>query len=565
VTPTTSSAEERAAYRACEAIARAHEENFPVASWLLPREARRHLAAFYAFARRADDWADEPGRGDAATRRAALARLRASLEANPAAGVDAGSDGPAGPAGRDPVFVALAASRRDLALGPELFARLLDAFERDLDQPGYDTWDDLLSYCRDSAEPVGRLVLAAVGDRDEDHGAMSDAICTALQLTNFWQDLSRDEPRGRSYLPRAERARFGDAKALAYAVARTGRLFDDGAPLARLAPAAARPYLRAVLAGGRSVLARVSALGPRAFRERPFLGALDRARIAARALGGAAAADSSFAAAFGLLPKERREALAALHAFCRHLDDLIDDAPDADTARAGWMRALAEVTGLGDHREAPPSAAARRMHTAWRSFPREAIRLRDDGLAALVTGLLSDATGSRPATDEELSLYCRAVGGGPGIAALPVFGCDDAALDFALELGTALQRTNVLRDVASDARVGRCYVPADDLARAGLAPEDLAGTSPPAGFRALALLLARRARDAFARARAAMPPGAERDLAPALAMARAYEHVLSKIEADPARVFRERVRVSPWRAAWLALGARAAAKNGRPA
>jgi phytoene synthase len=547
VSPSTNGALERAAYRACEAIARAHEENFPVASLLLPAAARRHLAAFYAFARRADDWADEPGRGGVARRRAEIARLRRLLH-----------DG--APSADDPVFVALAASRRELGLGPELFERLLDAFDRDLVQPGYDTWDDLLSYCRDSAEPVGRLVLVAVGDRDEEHAVLSDRICTALQLTNFWQDLSRDEPRGRSYLPRDERARWGDAKTLAYAVARTEALFDDGAPLVRVAPASARPYLRAVLAGGRTVLARVRSLGPRAFRERPSLGALDRARIAATALGGRAAAESSFAASFGLLPGARRDALATLHAFCRQLDDWVDDAPDDASAAAGFERALEETRALARDRAA--TLAGRRLAAAWRSFDETSLALRDEGLAALVSGLALDARRFRPGDDTELERYCRAVGGGPGLAALPVFGRPEAEA-FALALGTALQRTNVLRDVATDARAGRCYVPAEDLEHARIRFAELAAATAPEGFRPLALRLARRARAAFERARRAVPRGAERDLAPALAMARAYEHVLAQIESDPARVFRERVRVAPWRAVWFAFAAGGLAARGR--
>src|SRR3982750_2672297 len=140
--PAVSATGSESAYRACERIARAHSENFPTASRLLPAALRRHLAAFYAFPRHGDDWADEPGRGDVAQRKAGLRAWRARLHAPP--------DG-------HPVFVALAESRRTLGLDTALFERLLDAFERDLDQPAYDTWDDLLTYCRDSAEPVGRL------------------------------------------------------------------------------------------------------------------------------------------------------------------------------------------------------------------------------------------------------------------------------------------------------------------------------------------------------------------------------------------------------------------------
>src|SRR6185436_17033874 len=116
---------------------------------------------------------------------------------------------------------------------------------------------------------------------------------------------------------------------------------------------------------------------------------------------------------------------------------------------------------------------------------------------------------------------------------------------FALALGEALQRVNVLRDVAQDARTGRVYVPAEDLARAGLSAGDLAGVAAPPGYRALARPLVARARSAFARARSAVPGGAGRALAPALAMGRVYEAVLDKLAADPERAWRERTGISP--------------------
>ncbi len=537
----------RDAYRHCEALARAHAENFPVASRLLPAEIRLHLAAFYAFARTADDHADEPDDAPAArdraaaieARRRALRAWRARLH-EPAAG--------------DPVVIALAATRRAIDLGPELFERLLDAFERDLDQPAYDDWDDLLTYCRNSAEPVGRLVLAAAGDRDPGHADLADRICTALQLTNFWQDLSRDEPRGRFYLPRHERRQWGDARALAYAVARTRRLFDDGAPLARTAPRALRPWLRAVLAGGRTVLARVESLGSRAFVERPALGARDRAGITLAAFAPGRFAHSSFAASFRLLAPSRRDALEALHAFCRTLDDEVDDAPDLETATFGFARASREVERM--RAASPRSPAGRRLLDSWRGLDRVdgSRELLFEGLETLLEGIALDAVGFIPHDDDALEAYCRAVGGGPGLAALPVFGRTDARV-FALALGVALQRTNVLRDVAADARTGRCYVPLDELAKNGLTPAALAASSAPSGYRRLVDPLLRRARAAYARARSAVPPGAASDLAPALAMGRVYEAILARIEADPGRVYRERVRVPSLEGAlhlWLA-------------
>ena len=514
------------AYGACARIARAHSENFPTASRLLPAGLSRHLAAFYAFARAGDDWADEPGHGDAAERHGKLHAWRGRLHAPP--------DG-------HPVFVALAASRQELGLDTALFDRLLDAFERDLDQPGYDTWDDLLTYCHDSAEPVGRLVLRAAGDRDEANAALSDRLCTALQLTNFWQDLSRDEPRGRAYLPRRERAELGDARALAWAIARTRRLFDDAAPLATRAPRPLRGWLRAVEAGGRAVLERVDRLGPEAFRVRPALKTGDRVRMLVRAFGPGLPA-SSFGASFLLLAPARREALAALHAFCRALDDEVDEAPTPAHAQAGLERARAETRRAiaGE----PLSPVGARLVEAWARLGQARDGRLAEGLAALLDGLAFDARGEAIEDDADLERYCLCVGGGPGIAALPVFGRDDA-VPFARALGVALQRTNVLRDIAADARVGHVYVPRTDLAAFGIDPAALAGPAPPQGARRLARALAVRARAAFARARAALPPGAARDLAPALGMGGVYEGVLARIEADPGRIWRERVR-TPW-------------------
>lgn len=514
------------AYRACEAIARAHAENFPTASRLLPPDLRRHLAAFYAFARAGDDWADEPGQGGPGARRAALRAWRGRLLAPP--------DG-------HPVFVALAASREALGLGTALFERLLDAFERDLVQPSYETWDDLLTYCRDSAEPVGRLVLLAAGDPDEAHAALSDRLCTALQLTNFWQDLSRDEPRGRNYLPRAERRALGDARALAWAVARTRRLFDDAAPLQRGAPRALGAWLRAVDAGGRAVLERVEGLGLRAFTNRPALSGGDRARIALFAFA-PALPRSSFGTSFLLLSPPRREALSALHAFCRALDDEVDDAPAPGLARLGLAHARSQVAHVIAGTPDGPNGA--RLVEAWERLGAARTGLLAEGLGALVSGLAHDAEGGTIATDLDLERYCLAVGGGPGLAALPVFGREDARA-FALALGVALQRTNILRDVAEDARLGRVYLPLEDLARAGIDPGALAGPAAPPGYRRVALALAARARDAFDRARAALPRGSAHALGPALGMGKVYEAVLDRIERDPGRVWRERVR-APW-------------------
>ena len=187
------------AYAACEALARSHYENFPVASRLLPAPMRPHVAAVYAFARVADDIADEgdgaaggaagaaatPGRRRLHARRRRRATRRRRRHEH-----------------EDLIVVALGHSIRSLDLPLALFDDLLSAFGQDTMTTRYASWADVLDYCRRSANPVGRLVLRIAGYRDDALDRSSDALCTALQLTNFWQDFGRDWRAGRLYVPR---------------------------------------------------------------------------------------------------------------------------------------------------------------------------------------------------------------------------------------------------------------------------------------------------------------------------------------------------------------------------
>ena len=206
-------------YDVCLDVARAHYENFPVASVLVPRAMCRDIAAVYAFARAADDFADE-GDVDPATRHARLDDWERRVR-EAAAGVardDGTSDGA--------IFAALGRTMASRRLPLELFTDLLSAFHQDVDVARYATWEDLLDYCRRSANPVGRLVLRInSGGRDDAAlDASSDAFCTALQLTNFWQDVTVDWQKGRVYLPREDLRRFGDAQSIEFH--RFHRTFD---------------------------------------------------------------------------------------------------------------------------------------------------------------------------------------------------------------------------------------------------------------------------------------------------------------------------------------------------
>ncbi len=186
------------AYAHCLAVAREHYENFPVASLILPRKLRLAVAVIYAFARTADDLADE-GPGDAQTRLEKLDAYRAKLERMAA---NQEQD--------DPIFVALADTVRQHRLPLQLLFDLLSAFRQDVSKKRYANFDELRDYCRRSADPVGRLLLHLNGSADDINLHLSDQICSSLQLINFLQDLDQDyRENDRIYIPLDEMTRFG--------------------------------------------------------------------------------------------------------------------------------------------------------------------------------------------------------------------------------------------------------------------------------------------------------------------------------------------------------------------
>lgn len=285
------------AYASCARGARHHYENFPVASLLLPRRARRHVTAVYAFARAADDFADE-GEWTAQERKHLLdgwmQRLRqAASSAEPGL-----PPRPGEPSNTVAIFLAVGATIRDCSLPVDLFEDLLSAFRQDVDVTRYDTWAELLEYCRRSANPIGRLVLRISGQGDAQLDAWSDDICTALQLTNFWQDLKTDYERGRVYLPREEQRLHGVREedlaagritpawqeALSAAALRTRGLFEAGRPLCDAMRGRLRYELRATWLGGTRVLDRLARHHFDVANRRPALGVRDAPWFAWRML-----------------------------------------------------------------------------------------------------------------------------------------------------------------------------------------------------------------------------------------------------------------------------------------
>ena len=280
------------AYAACEHMARQHYENFPVASRLLPAFMRPHIAAVYGFARVADDIADE-GTAPTAERLEKLSAWLARLHAAVAAG-----EGAAPPETRDDrIIVALAHSIRQLDLPVALFDDLVSAFAQDTTTTRYASWADVLDYCRRSANPVGRLVLRIAGYTDEALDRSSDALCTALQLANHWQDFGRDWRAGRLYVPRgvvdACGAREDDldanrmtpewAAVLAECARVTRELFAEGRAVCDGVRGRLRYELRFTWLGGTRILERMERGRHNALHHRPTLGAADAPVILWRA------------------------------------------------------------------------------------------------------------------------------------------------------------------------------------------------------------------------------------------------------------------------------------------
>ena len=275
------------AYRYCGRLARQHPENFFIGSLLMPRGKRRHLSAVYAYARLADDIAD--GELPTEAKLEALDLWERRLD-----------DCLAGRA-THPVFVALARTIPECELPVEPLRNLLVAFRSDAAFQPFLTFADLLGYCRNSANPVGRLVLALFGIRDEELCRLSDFICTALQLTNFWQDLGVDLGRGRLYLPLEDLRHFGvDRSALEsgrespelrsclrFQVDRTRELFRKGLPLAERCPPKVGREVRMFAEGGLRILARLEQDGYVPIARRPRLTKGDKVRLLRLGLVGA--------------------------------------------------------------------------------------------------------------------------------------------------------------------------------------------------------------------------------------------------------------------------------------
>jgi len=267
------------AYAYCANLTQAHYENFPVGSLLIPKHLRPHIHAIYAFARTADDIADEPGLSTQ-ERFIQLKNWNDKL--------DTCRESPDGP-----IFTALAQTIHTQQIPIQLLKDLLTAFRMDVEQNRHETLDELHHYCTYSANPVGRLILHLFGYRTEQAAQQSDAICTALQLANFWQDIAIDFSRNRIYLPKAEMQKFGVSEddllqqrvtqnfkdLLHHLIHHTEKCFQKGKPLLSQVHGRLRYELRLTWLGGREILQKIQQNNYDIFHQPPKLQKSDMTRI----------------------------------------------------------------------------------------------------------------------------------------------------------------------------------------------------------------------------------------------------------------------------------------------
>jgi squalene synthase HpnC len=264
-------------FRYCETIARSHYENFPVASRFVSKELRKYVWTIYAFARIADDYADEPG-FTVAERMDNLNQWEQYLDecynGNPT----------------HRVFAALAETVERFQIPQELFRNLLTAFRADVTIKRYGTYEDVLAYCRNSANPVGRLLLLLFNYRNETMMHLSDSICTALQLTNFWQDVSVDLLKDRIYLPLEDLEEFGYSEQdllehkvnepfgilMAFQVRRAAELFAEGKPLLTMVDKDLSMELKLTWISGMKILQKIHKQHYDVLTKRPALSKLDK-------------------------------------------------------------------------------------------------------------------------------------------------------------------------------------------------------------------------------------------------------------------------------------------------
>jgi squalene synthase HpnC len=578
-------------------LATHHYENFNVVSWLLPRDLHQDFYNLYAYCR----WADDLGDEIPSTERALQLLDWWENEL----------DGCYQNRASHPVFVALRETivAKDIPKKP--FADLLKAFRQDQVVKRYNTWAGVLDYCVYSANPVGRLVLYLCGYRDEARQRLSDATCTALQLANFWQDVSRDLSIGRIYIPLDRAAAHGlstqDIVARKFderyvglmkeLVEYTRALFEKGLPLSTMVSGKLSIDLAMFSRGGLAVLEAIERIGYDTLNQRPELSKGKQVRLLGKAVvthvfgnGGAIhggrhvqdqigepasdfsprqvaasyaechsiarGAHSNFYPAFFLLPKPKRDAIVALYAFMRLIDDVSDEGASVAEKQRGlakWRAALDEaVTG---HSQAFDGNAARALPSERMFGEREVLPALVDTMQRykmparylhdLISGAEMDLSIQTYPTFARLEEYCYRVAGTVGLTCTHIFGFrDPKALELSEKLGLAFQLTNIIRDVREDFTLARVYLPEEDLLRYKVTHEDLARNEATLGTRELLRFEAERAWNLYEEGASLISMIDEDGRGTLWLLVHTYSSLLARIESLDFAVFGERVRLS---------------------
>ena len=277
----------KSSFKYCEDLTKKHYENFPVASFLIPKDKRKYIYAVYAFARAADDFADEPGiEGGREKRLALIDEWNAKL-----------NDCYSGKA-YDPIFIALGETVKDCKIPKELLENLLNAFRQDVVKSRYENFNEVLGYCKNSANPVGRLVLTVFDIQGDELFNNSDKICTALQLANFWQDVKVDLKKDRIYIPRDDMKKYGvneydlvnskNSSAfrdlIKFQAERTEKLFEEGKELFELLKNESKSKrlileLKLTWLGGKEILNKIKAIDYDVLKTRPKLNLFDKLKL----------------------------------------------------------------------------------------------------------------------------------------------------------------------------------------------------------------------------------------------------------------------------------------------
>lgn len=529
----------------CRRLARRHYENFTVASAVLPAELRVHLARVYAYCRVTDDLGDE-SRSDV--------RLRGWRDEVISA--LAGESIPT-----HPVLLALRETVTACAIPIEPFVDLVSANLQDQRVTTYATWADLEEYCRLSAAPVGRMVLAVLGIRGQRAEELSDSVCIGLQLANFAQDVGVDARMGRRYLPADDVKALGIHGAVRALCERAELMLEAGCELEAMTAGRLRAQLAMYRLGGMAILDAIRRASFRTDSVRPEVSTTVKARLAAEAIALLASDHAGVPATRGIVEAERvcqrlarvnaanfywgfialarpqRTAIYALYDFARQVDDAVDspagDDPRAalDATRRRLYRALA-----GEPDDEVTAVLARAV---------AAYRIPVTELEGLVDGVECDLTTSRYATWEELAAYCRLVASTVGRMCVRIFGFDDeVALRYADDLGVAMQLTNILRDVHGDLEMGRIYLPADELAAFGITEQHLAQANTAPRWNEFVDFQARRARGLFASGLRVERHIPQRAGICVRTMAGLYQRILAEIEQHPEMPLQRRLSLT---------------------